>query len=306
MFDLRGIVPPLVTPFNESGEVVYSDFESNFEKYLAAGIEGYLVLGSNGESVYLEHDEKLKLIRAARKRVPESMMPLAGTGVESTAATIRLTREAADLGVDGVLIKNPFYFKSRMTSEVYLSHYTAVADASPVPVVIYNVPIFTGISMEGGLMIELARHPNIRGVKESAGNVQLISEVCWTTADNDFSILAGSAPTLFPTMMAGAGGGIVALASAAPAAMVQLYKAFENRDYQAASSLQEIVAPAAVAVTATFGVPGLKAAMALEGFRSGLPRRPLLPSGVAAVAELREIFDRMNSRLVQTGVASHA
>ena len=306
MFDLKGIVPPVVTPFNESGEVVYADFEANFAKYLEAGIEGYLVLGSNGESVYLEHDEKLKLIRAARKRVPESMMLLAGTGVESTEATIRLTREAADLGVDGVLVKNPFYFKRGMTSDVYLAHYTAVADASPVPVVLYNVPMFTGISMDGALMIELSRHPNIRGVKESAGNVQLISEMAWATVDNDFSILAGSAPTLFPTMTAGARGGIVALACAAPAAMLRVYEAFRNRDYEAASSAQEIIAPAAVAVTAGFGVPGLKAAMAFEGFQSGLPRRPLLPLGTAEREELGKIFDRMNSRLAETGVGSHA
>jgi 4-hydroxy-2-oxoglutarate aldolase len=306
MFDLKSIVPPLVTPFDESGAVVYADFEGNFEKYLSAGIEGYLVLGSNGEAVYLERDEKLKLIQIARKKVPESMMLLAGTGVESTQATIRLTREAADLGVDGVLIKNPFYFKSLMTSDVYRAHYAAVADASPVPVVLYNVPMFTGISMAGALMTELARHPNIRGVKESAGNVQLISEMAWATADNDFSIVAGSAPTLFPNMMAGARGGIVALACAAPAAMLRVYEAFKTGDYAAAASAQEIIAPAAVAVTARFGVPGLKAAMALEGFRSGVPRRPLLALGAAEQAELKTVFDTMNSRLEGVGVGSHA
>src|SRR5438876_1051904 len=120
MFDLKGIIPPMVTPFDDSGAVRYDAFERNIEKYVNAGIEGYLVLGSNGESVYLEHSEKLKLIEAARKRVPSSAMLLAGTGVESTRATIALTREAADRGVDAVLVKNPFYFKSQMTFDVYL------------------------------------------------------------------------------------------------------------------------------------------------------------------------------------------
>src|SRR5437763_15637205 len=181
----------MVTPFDDSGEVRYDCFERNIDKYLKAGIEGYLVLGSNGESVYLEHSEKLKLIEAARKHVPSSMMLLAGTGVESTRATIELTKEAADRGVDGVLVKNPFYFKSQMTFEVYLAHYTAVADASPVPVVIYNVPVFTGVPLQSRLVIELSKRPNIRGLKDSSGDVKLLSEVVWNT--DQFPVLAGSA-----------------------------------------------------------------------------------------------------------------
>jgi len=306
MFDLKGIVPPMVTPFDESGEVIYPDFESNIGKYLEAGVEGYLVLGSNAESVYLEHDEKLKLIETARKCIPESMMLLAGTGLESTRATIQLSREAADRGVDGVLIKNPFYYKSRMTSEVYLAHYTAVADASPVPVVLYNVPMFTGISMEASVMIALSKHPNIRGVKESAGNVGLISEMAWATSHDDFSIVAGAAPTLFPNMMAGASGGIVALACAAPAVMIRLYRAFEEGDYLLAGAMQRIVAPSAVAVTARYGIPGLKAAMKCEGFRPGLPRRPLLSMGTPDLRDLEQTLERMNRQAAEMRVKSHA
>src|SRR5438093_8705457 len=144
----------MVTPFDENGAVNYASFERNIEKYIEAGIEGYLVVGSTGESVYLEHSEKLKLIESARKKVPSSMTLLAGTGVESTQATITLTKEAADRGVDAVLVKNPFYFKSQMTDEVYLSHYTAVADASPVPLIVYSVPGVTGISLRSSLVME--------------------------------------------------------------------------------------------------------------------------------------------------------
>src|SRR5499426_4319534 len=196
----------MATPFDETGVIRYDFFERNIEKYLEAGIEGFLVLGSNGESVYLEHSEKLKLIEAARRRVPSLMTLLAGAGLESTQATIDLTKEAADRGVDAVLVKNPFYFKAQMTFDVYMAHYTAVADASPIPIIIYNVPIFTGVPLQSGLVIELAKHPNILGLKDSSGDSKLISEVVWNTNGATFGVLAGAAATLLPAMVAGARG----------------------------------------------------------------------------------------------------
>jgi len=297
--NLKGIFPPMVTPFDESGDIRYGSFERNIEKYIEAGVEGYLVLGSNGESVYLEHSEKLKLIEAARRRVSSSMALLAGTGVESTAATINLTKQAADIGVDAVLVKNPFYFKSQMTFDVYLAHYTAVADASPVPVIIYNVPVFTGVPLQSRLVIELAKHPNIRGLKDSSGDVKLISEVVWNTDGDQFSVLAGAAPTLFPAMVAGARGGIVALACAAPKATLALYRAFAAGDWKRAGVIQRIIAPAAGAVTEKYGIAGLKAAMEMEGFQPGLPRRPLVPLKQAQREDLAQVFRRMNSELAE-------
>src|SRR5499425_3556400 len=186
----------MVTPFDDRGVIHYGAFERNIDKYIEAGIEGFLVLGSNGESVYLEHSEKLKLVESARKKVPSSMTLLAGTGVESTQATINLTKEAADRGADAVLVKNPFYFKSQMTFDVYVAHYVAVADASPVPIIIYNVPVFTGVPLQSKLIIELAKHPNIRGLKDSSGDPKSISEVVWNTDGVTFGVLAGAAPTL--------------------------------------------------------------------------------------------------------------
>jgi 4-hydroxy-2-oxoglutarate aldolase len=289
----------MVTPFDENGAIRYDSFEYNVDKYLASGIEGYLVLGSNGESVYLEHSEKLKLIEAARKRIPSSMTLLAGTGVESTQATITLTKEAADLGVDAVLVKNPFYFKGQMTFDVYMAHYTAVADASPVPVIIYNVPVFTGVPLDSRLIIELSKHPNIAGLKDSSGDVRLISEVSWNTDASRFGILAGSAPTLFPAMMAGARGGIIAIACAAPKQSLAMYRAFAAGDYKKAAEVQRIIAPAAVAVTGKYGISGLKAAMELEGFRAGLPRRPLLPLKPEHRDDLAQVFRRMNSEIAE-------
>ena len=287
----------MVTPFDQTGAIRYDAFGRNIEEYVRSGIQGYLVLGSNGESVYLEHSEKLKLIEVARKQVPASMTLLAGTGLESTRATIELTKEAADRGVDAVLVKNPFYFKSQMTFDVYVAHYTAVADASPVPVVIYNVPVFTGVPLPSRLVVELSKHPNIRGLKDSSGDVKLISEVVWNT--DQFPVLAGAAPTLFPAMAAGARGGIVALACAAPKATLALYRAFAAGDYKKAGLVQRIIAPAAGAVTEKYGIAGLKAAMELEGFEAGSPRRPLLPMKANDREDLAQIFRRMNSELAE-------
>ena len=289
----------MVTPFDEGGSIRYDAFERNIDKYLDAGIEGYLVLGSNGESVYLEHSEKLRLIEAARKRVPSAMTLLAGTGVESTQGTIALTREAAERGVDAVLVKNPFYFKPQMTSDAYFAHYTAVADASPVPVIIYNVPVFTGIPLQSKLVIELSKHPNIRGMKDSSGDVRLISEVVWNTDASKFPVIAGSAPTLFPAMASGARGGIIALACAAPKPSLALYRAFASGDYAKAGNIQRIIAPAAVAVTGTNGIAGLKAAMELQGFQAGFPRRPLLPLKPEQRDDLTQVLRRMNSEIAE-------
>jgi len=297
LFDLKGIIPPLVTPFDEAGAIRYDFFEQNIDKYLEAGIDGFLVAGSTGETVYLDHSEKLKLTEAARKRVPPSKILLAGTGSESTRATIELTQEVADRGVDAVLVKNPFYYKSQMSFDVYMAHYTAVADASPVPVIVYNVPVFTGVALESRLVIELAKHPNIRGMKDSSGDVKLISETVWNTDPMTFSVVAGMGATLIHTMTAGARGGIIALVCASPRAMVQLYQAYISGDLQKADAIQRVVAPAANAVTSKHGIPGLKYAMELEGFQPGIARRPLLPTRTAQQQDLQQIFRRMNSEL---------
>lgn len=289
----------MVTPFDETGAIRYDSFERNIDKYLEAGITGYLVLGSNGESVYLEHAEKLRLVEAARKKIPTSMMLLAGTGVESTRATIELTKEAADRGVDAVLVKNPFYYKSQMTFDVYVAHYTAVADASPVPVIIYNVPVFTGLPISSKVVIELSKHPNILGMKDSSGDVKLISEVVWNTDPKKFPLVAGAAATLFPAMAAGARGGIIAIACAAPKAALALYRAFAAGDYKKAGNIQRIIAPAAGAVTEKHGIAGLKGAMELDGFQPGVPRRPLLPLKQEQRDDLAQIFRRMNSELAE-------
>jgi 4-hydroxy-2-oxoglutarate aldolase len=197
-------------------------------------------------------------------------------------------------------VKNPFYFKSQMTFDVYRAHYTAVADASPVPVILYSVPVFTGVPLQPALVIELSKHPNIRGLKDSSGDVRAISNVVWNTDPKKFSVIAGSAVTLFPNIVgAGARGGIVALACAAPRAMLSLYRAAAEGDNKKAAAIQRIIAPAALAVTEKYGIAGLKGAMELEGLRAGVPRRPLLPVKQTEREDLEQILRKMRSELAE-------
>jgi 4-hydroxy-2-oxoglutarate aldolase len=161
---LRGIFPPLVTPFSSTGTVDIAAFERNLEGYARFALAGYLVLGSNGEANVLELPEKLELIAAARRRAGSRVL-IAGTGLESTRATIELTRRAADLGADAALVLTPHYFKARMTDEALRRHFVAVADAAPIPVLVYSVPVVTGLLASVGLVAQLAAHPNIAGIK---------------------------------------------------------------------------------------------------------------------------------------------
>jgi 4-hydroxy-2-oxoglutarate aldolase len=286
---LRGILPPLVTPFLADGALDLASFEANLESYAAEDLAGCVVLGSNGEAAVLEEPEKLALIRAARQGSRGRTL-LAGTGLESTRATIDLTRKAADAGVDGVLVLTPSYYKAQMTGEALRRHFEAVAEASPVPVYIYSVPVFTGIPFPLPLAAQLAVHPRIAGMKESSGDLGLMGRIL-ATVPASFAVACGSAPVLYPALCLGSPGGILAVADCAPAPTAALYRAFEAGDHARARRLQEALSPLAVAVTSTYGVAGLKMAMDLAGLRGGSARAPLLPAPAAARDELRRLLD---------------
>lgn len=287
---IRGILPPLTTPFREDGAVDLAAFEANLEIYATQDLGGVLVLGSNGEAQVLEESEKLALVRAARARVPDRTV-LVGTGLESTRATVALTRKAADLGADAALVLTPHYYKSQMTTDALRRHFEAVADASSIPVLLYSVPAYTGIAWPAGLAAELARHPLVRGMKESSGDLGLLGRLVASVPPR-FHVICGSAPVIYPALCLGAAGGILAAACCAPRPVTALYQAFQEGDHARARHLQEAIAPLAVAITATYGVAGLKAAMDLAGFRGGPVRAPLLPLRDEVRAELRALLDR--------------
>lgn len=287
---LQGIIPPLVTPFRPDGELDIPAFEANLDSYAGEDLGGYLVLGSNGEAASLEEEEKLALVRAARRRSGSRLL-LAGTGLESTRATIALTRKAADAGADAVLVLTPHYYKSRMTVDALRRHFEAVADAAPVPVLLYSVPSFTGLAWPAGLAAALAAHPRVLGMKESSGDIMLLGRII-AEVPSTFAVACGSAPVLYPALCVGAVAGVLAVACCAPRPAAALYRAFERGDHVRARRLQEALAPLAVAVTSTYGVAGLKAAMDLAGRRGGEVRSPLLPAPPAARDELRGLLAR--------------
>lgn len=286
---LRGIVPPLVTPFLPDGSLDLAAFEANLESLSAFDLAGFLVLGSNGEAASLEEDEKLALVRAARRVAPDRFL-LVGTGMESTRATIALGRRVADAGADAVLVLTPHYYKSRMTAEALRRHFEAVADASPVPVYAYSVPAFTGLPWPPGLAPALAAHPNVAGMKESSGDVGLLSRIV-ASVPASFRVACGNAPVLYPALCAGAAAGVLAVANCAPRPTIALLRAFEAGDHARARRLQEALAPLASFVTAGHGVAALKLAMDLVGRRGGSVRAPLLPAPDALREEIRPLLE---------------
>lgn len=291
---LRGIFPPLATPFAASERVDLTAFEANIQKYNQTALAGYVVLGSTGESVYLGEKEKLAVLDAARTPAAKEKILIAGTGCEATRETIELTRHAADLGYHAALVRTPSYFKAQMTSSALERHYRAVADASPIPVLIYSVPQFTGLGVEAPLVARLATHPNIAGIKESSGDVRLI-EAILKTVPADFAVLVGSATTLYAALSLGAHGGILAVACVLPELCVELYDAFHRGDEERARALQQQLVEPTLAVTSRFGIAGLKFALELRGYLGGIARAPLEPLDAATREELRRIFGALGA-----------
>jgi 4-hydroxy-2-oxoglutarate aldolase len=292
---LRGVFTPLVTPFRKDGTVDTEAFEANLDLYAGHDLAGALVLGSNGEAASLDEGEKLALVGIARARLDQRLL-LVGVGLESTRATISLARKVADLGADAVLVLTPHYYKARMTSEALARHFEAVAEASPIPVLLYSVPAFTGIPWPAGLAETLAAHPNIAGIKESSGDVGLLGRLR-AGAPETFAVACGSAPAFYPALCVGASAGVLAVACCAPRTVAALYRAHEASEHARARRLQEAIMPLAVAVTAGHGVAGLKAAMDAAGFRGGAVRSPLLPVGDAVRRELVEVLARAETAL---------
>jgi 4-hydroxy-2-oxoglutarate aldolase len=212
-----------------------------------------------------------------------------GAGRESTRQTVEFVRKVADLGADYALIGVPNYYRARMVDDALFAHYWTVADASPIPILIYNAPQFTGISVTAPLIERLATHENIAGMKESAGNLPLQADIRRRAPDR-FQILVGSAPTLFPSLVQGACGGIVAIACALPELASSIYEAFSAGNWQVAAERQKRMSPPAEAVTSTFGIPGLKYGMTLMGYFGGEARLPLLPLKDDQRAKLKSIF----------------
>jgi len=291
--DLSGTFLPVTTPFDDAtGDVDIVAFRSNLRAWFEHPIRGVLISGSTGESVFLDDGERAALIEAAADIVPDGRLIIAGTGAESTRHTIRLTAQAASAGAGAVLVSPPAYYKGAMTADVLVRHFEAVADASPVPVLIYQVPLrMSTLELETGLVGELSKHDNIVGIKDSRGKLDLVAELVGRTSDG-FQVMVGSGALLYPALEVGAVGGIVAVGLMAAAEAAEISVAFAEGRAEAAGRLQECIAPVHQAIVGGMGVPGVKAALDLLGLHGGSPRPPLAAASSQTVDEIRVVLAR--------------
>jgi len=275
MLKLNGIFPPVTTPFDKSEEFKPDALLYNLHQLSRYPLSGFLVLGSNGESAMLSQKEKFAVMHTAREAVAPEKLLLAGTGCESTRETITLTKEAARAGADAAVVLNPSFYKAQMDQETLKAHFFAVADASTIPVIIYNMPQNTGIDMSAEVIIAMSGHANIIGLKDSGGDLEKMRNII-AHCNPDFQVLAGSAGFLLPALQLGAIGGVLALANIAPAVCLKIVELFLENKQDEATALQRKIVELNAAVTRQWGVPALKAALDHLGLYGGITRKPLL------------------------------
>jgi len=289
----QGIFPALTTPF-EGEDLAVHRFRENIAKFNALDLAGYVVSGSTGECVLISDTETERLVRAARETAAPGKLVIAGTGQESTKLTISFTNRMAAAGADAALVRPPSYYKAKMTKDVLRGHYLGVADGAKIPVIVYNIPQNTGVTIEPELLIELSAHPNIVGLKESSGIISYLGKVI-PHVPEDFSCLVGSGFIILPALIMGASGAILAVADAAPAACLDIFRLFKEGRIDEATQRQLDLTPLNKAVMETHGLPGLKYAMEIQGYYGGPVRRPLLPLDETAKPEIEALVKALNS-----------
>lgn len=286
--NLRAVFPPMPTPFT-GGEIDRAAIQRNVRRWIAAGLGGVVALGTNGEAPLLDDDESELVVATARPEVPADRTLIAGVGRESTRATITAARRAASAGADAVLVRTPSFYRAHVPVAALAAHYSAIADASPVPVLLYNYAAFTGVNMAPETIARLAEHPNIVGLKEtSTDGAQFVDLAAMVPAR--FSVLAGSAPGAYAAFCAGAAGAILAVACVRPSLCLQLRALVLEGRHADALAIQQRLMPLARAVTTGFGIAGLKAAMDLSNLTGGDPRPPLVPLAADALHKIRTLL----------------
>lgn len=287
---LSGIHCPITTPFIDD-RLATDRLIENLQKLSASGLDGFVVLGSTGEAVYLNHSEKLELIKAAREFVTAKQRFIVGAGAESTRETIEFTEQAAKLGADYVLVKTPYYYKGQMDSKHLTEHFISVAERSPIPVIVYNVPKFTGVDISSEAVGELAQHHNIAGIKDSTDSVSKISELLRLNSPT-FEVLIGNASLFLPGLFLGAKGAILALCNIAPEQCVKIFELVREDAPEQARKLYLSLIPIAKVVVGQHGIPAIKSAMDMLGYFGGSPRRPLLPADGATKTEIYSLLKK--------------
>jgi 4-hydroxy-2-oxoglutarate aldolase len=294
--NLDGILLPITTTFSSAEDFDAEALTSNLLKWNNSGVIGYVVLGSTGERVNLTERECLQVIETARQAVRQPLSFIVGAGQQSTRGTIEEIQSVANAGADAALVITPHYYRAAITQDALISHYTAVADASPIPIILYSMPDLTGITIEPETAAGLSEHANIIGIKDSSAVVAKLAETV-RLVHGDFAVMIGNGTVLCEALQAGARGGILAVGCVAPKLFVEIYDALKTGDTNRAALLQEALTPLARAVTKTYGIGGLKTAIEMAGFAGGVARAPLQRPGEAAIKEIAQMLNQANDAL---------
>lgn len=291
-FEIKGVIPPMITPFTKDGKVDFGKFTRNIEKWNDCGLAGYLVLGSNGETPYLNEQDKLELVKLTAKTAAPGKIIMAGTGLESTKETIELTNKAAALGATCALLLTPNYYVNQMGDDAQIAYFTDVADKSDIPILIYNVTKFTNINISPKAVSVLSKHPNIIGMKDSSGNVAQLMSFVTTGFASDFNLMVGTASAWYPSLAVGVKGGIHAAANCCPKECVKVQELYDAGKLDEAFALYKQLFVVNACVTGPLGVPALKYACDLLGFEGGEPSRPLLPLNDAQKKVVEDVLKK--------------
>ena len=284
-----GVMGPMVTPFKADESLDIPGFEQNVRGHMAAGLHGVLVAGSTGEAALLTDDERRVLTEVARKLVPDDRLLLVGTGAESTRHCIARCRDAASSGGDAVLVVAPHYYSSAMSPQALKAHYQRVADESPIPVLLYNIPKYMHFRLEPELIAELSKHENIRGMKDSAGDMTYFARYVESQSEK-FDVMTGHGGTFATALSLGARGGILAVALFAAELALEVWNAHNEGRISDAEAAQKPLVPMAAEIVARMGVSGVKAAMDRIGLVGGHVRLPLLPTPASDLGVIDELL----------------
>jgi 4-hydroxy-2-oxoglutarate aldolase len=285
VISLNGIFAPLATPFAPNGDIDTTAFAFNIRAHLDAGLSGVVIAGSTGEAALLDEAERSSLVEVAREVVPKGKLVIVGAGAESTRYAIRLAKNAAARGADAVLVVAPHYYSAAMTSDALLRHYRAVADGSPIPVILYNIPKYMHFAIPAQVVADLAKHPNIIGIKDSSGNREIMAGFAESRSPS-FSLISGSGALLQTALGLGATGGILGVSLFAPSLALEILGAMKRGDSAAATHAQEKLAPLHMKIVAELAVAGVKAALDEVGLKGGALRLPLTALGPTERAEV--------------------
>lgn len=293
---------PITTPFDAAGNVDLAGLSANIAKWNATGISGYVLLGSTGERVHLDEREYLEVIETARAGIdhlPDGLNFIAGAGQQSTRGTINeIKRVSEAVTVDAFLIITPHFYRPSITQQTLIAHYQSIADASPVPVILYSMPALTGIKIEPKTAARLSEHENIIGIKDSSADLAGLRQTI-KLVEKDFAVLTGNGTVLYEALSAGACGGILAVGCVAPSVCIAIAQAVDRGDSSLAATLQKGLTPLAEAVTLRFGIGGLKAALDLKGYIGGAVRAPLREPDTEARTEIRRCLELAESELTR-------